>query len=177
MTKYRIFAFLLVIVLLLTGCKGVAPDSTEPPETTETKPKPHVLYGWTGEYSDENFRKTIETYLQDCTPYVSDGTNGNSVSFEMNLEVVGAGVSRLTGVDDRDVAGELSGYLCTSVDVTHVDGRITVATDWWHKDDGWTRDIPIWSYLVCVKDKTGAKHYCYFRVKYSTPQDNIEYID
>ena len=174
MKKYRIFAFVLIITLLLTGCKGVAPDVTEPPETTETKPKPHVIYGWTGEFTEENFRKTIESYQQNCTPYVSDGTNGKSVSFETNIGGFAADVSRLSQVDDRDINFEISSYLCQSVDIMRVDGRITVITDWWYKSDGWTRGIPIWSYLICVKDKTGANHYYYFRVQYSTPQKDAE---
>ena len=32
----------------------------------------------------------------------------------------------------------------------------------------WTKNYTIWSYLVCVKDMDGAKHYYYFRTDYSS---------
>ena len=180
MTKYRIFTLILIIALLLAGCKAPHPDNTkptndtQPPATTEATPKPNAIYGWTGEFSEENFRKTIEKYQETCTPFVSDGTNGTSVSFETNLEGFSVSVPRVSQVDDRDINFEISSYLCQSFDAMRVDGRITVVTDWWHKSDGWTRRIPVWSYLVCVGDKEGAVHYFYFRVQYSTPQNDAE---
>ncbi len=176
MTKYRIFALILVIALLLTGCKGVAPDSTEPPETTESKPKLHVLYGWTGEFSKENLRKTIEAYQQNYTPIVSDGAdNVSAVSFEPGFDIAEFTVSRLSKVNDGDINVEMKGYIDLHIE-EKCDGRkITIATDWWHKSTYWgTKQIPVWSYLVYVRDTADTVHYYYFRVQYSTPQNDAD---
>ena len=173
MKKYRIFALILVIVLLLTGCKGVAPDSTEPPETTESKPKPQILSAWTGEFSKEKQEQAIKEYQQNYTPIVSDGADYvSAVSFEPGFDIAETAVSCLSSVDDRDINVEMKGYIDLHID-KKCDGRkITIATDWWYGMNDWTKDYPIWSYLVYVKDTAGTIRYYYFRVDYSTAKDS-----
>ena len=174
MKKYRIFALILVIVLLLTGCKGVAPDSTEPPETTETKPKPQILSAWTGEFSKEKLEQAIKEYQQNYTPIVSDGANVPAVSFEPGFDIAEFTVSRLSKVDDRDINVEMKGYIDLYIDKKCDGKKITIATDWWYGLGSNTKAYPVWSYLVPVKDTAGEVHYYYFRVKYSTPQTDTE---
>ena len=174
MTKYRIFALILVIVLLLTGCKGVAPDSTEPPETTEPKPKPQILSAWTGEFSKEKLEQAIKGYQQNYTPIVSDGANVSAVSFEPGFDIAEFTVSRLSKVDDRDINVEMKGYIDLYIDKKCDGKKITIATDWWYGLGSNTKAYPVWSYLVYVKDTAGEVHYYYFRVKYSTPQTDAE---
>ena len=172
--KYRIFAFTLAIALL-TGCKGVAPDSTAPPATTEGASKPNVLYAWTGEFSEENLPKAIEEYRQNYTPFASGKESDlPTVSFETDFDIAEFTVSRLSKVDDSDINIEMKGYIDSHIE-TERDGRkITVATDWWHKSEGWTKRIPVWSYLIRVEDTAGAEHYYYFSVQYPTLQNDAE---
>ena len=174
MKKYRIFAILLVIALLLTGCKDVAPDSTEPPETTETKPKPQILSAWTGEFSKEKLEQAIKEYQQNYTPIVSDGENVSAVSFEPGFDIAEFTVSRLSKVDDRDINVEMSGYIDLYIDKKCDGKKITIATDWWYGLGSNTKAYPVWSYLVYVKDTAGELHYYYFRVQYSTLQNDTE---
>lgn len=174
MKKYRIFALILAITLLLSGCKGVAPDSTEPPETTESKPKPQILSAWTGEFSNEKLELAIKEYQQNYTPIVSEGANVSAVSFEPGFDIAEFSVSSLSKVDDRDINVEMKGYIDLYIE-KKCDGRkITIATDWWYGLGSNTKAYPVWSYLVYVKDMAGELHYFYFRVQYSTPQNDTE---
>ena len=175
MKRCRIFALILAITLLLTGCKGFLPDNTETPATAESKPKPNVLHAWTGEFSKENLQKAIEEYRQNYTPFVSGETDGISqVSFETGFDIAEFTVFRLSKVDDSDANIEMKGYIDLSIEKERDGRRIIIDTDWWCKSDGWTREHPIWSYLVYVKDTAGAEHYYYFRVHYTAATDSTE---
>ena len=184
MKKRKVFSWLLIIALLLTGCKTLSLDNTrptnntEPPVTTEAMPKPYILYAWTGGFSEEELEQAIKEYQQNYTPIVFEGADdASAVSFEPGFDIEKISVARLSKVDDRKIDVEMRSYLDLHIE-TKCDGRkITIATDWWYGSTGWTRQIPVWSYLVYVKDRAGEVHYYYFRVKYSAPQDNIEYID
>ena len=178
-------ALLLMFALLLTGCKPLPPDSTKPTNdtqpsaTTEAAPKHHLLYAWTGQFSEEDLEQAIKEYQQNYTPIVFEGADdASAVSFEPGFDIEKISVARLSKVDDRKIDVEMRSYLDLHIE-TKCDGRkITIATDWWYDDPtSWTRQIPVWSYLVYVKDRAGEVHYYYFRVKYSAPQDNTEYID
>ena len=174
MRKMKRFFALLIVSLLLTGCKGVAPDSTEPPETTETKPKPQILSAWTGEFSKEKLEQAIKEYQQNYTPIVSDGENVSAVSFEPGFDIAEFTVSRLSKVDDRDINVEMSGYIDLYIDKKCDGKKITIATDWWYGLGSNTKAYPVWSYLVYVKDTAGELHYYYFRLQSSTPQNDAE---
>ena len=174
MTKHRVFTLILAIALLLTGCKGSLPDNTEPPATTDSKPKSNVLYAWTGEFSKENLQKAIEEYRQNYTPFVSGETVGISqVFFGTDFDIAEFAVSRLSKVDDSNINVEMKGYIDLSIKKERDERRIIIDVDWWHKPEGWTRDYPIWSYLVYVKDTAGTVHYYYFRVDYSAVKDSV----
>ena len=174
MRKMKSVFGLLIVALLLTGCKDVAPDSTEPPETTETKPKPQILSAWTGEFSKEKLEQAIKEYQQNYTPIVSDGANVPAVSFEPGFDIAEFTVSRLSKVDDRDINVEMKGYIDLYIDKKCDGKKITIATDWWYGLGSNTKAYPVWSYLVPVKDTAGEVHYYYFRVQYSTPQTDAE---
>ena len=174
MRKMKSVFGLLIVALLLTGCKDVAPDSTEPPETTETKPKPQILSAWTGEFSKEKLEQAIKEYQQNYTPIVSDGENVSAVSFEPGFDIAEFTVSRLSKVDDRDINVEMSGYIDLYIDKKCDGKKITIATDWWYGLGSNTKAYPVWSYLVYVKDTAGELHYYYFRVQYSAPQKDAE---
>lgn len=175
MKKYRIFAFVLALALLLTGCKGLLPDNTEPPATTESKQKPNVLYAWTGEFSEEKLQKAIEEYRENYTPFVSGETAGISQAFfETDFDVAEFTVSRLSKVDDSDINIEMKSYIDQYIQKEYDGRKITVATDWWHKSTGWTKEIPVWSYLIRVEDTAGTDHYYYFRVRYIAATDSTE---
>lgn len=166
---------MLTIALLLTGCKGFLPDSTEPPATTEGAPKPNVLYAWTGEFSKENLQKSIEEYRQNCAPFVSgEESDLPTVSFETDFDIAEFTVSRLSKVDDRDINIEMKSYIDQYIQKEYNGRKITVATDWWHKSTGWTKEIPIWSYLIRIEDTAGTDHYYYFRVRYIAATDSTE---
>ncbi len=174
---------ILLLLSMLGACGRQPPDhtkptnNTQPPATTEVAPKPNVLYVGTGKISDEKLEQAIKEYQENYTPFVSDGTNGTSVSFETDFEISSVSVPLLSKVDDRDIDIERRGYIDLVVETMHVDKRFMVSTDWWYGSGSNTKAYPVWSYLVYVKDTAGTVHYYYFRVKYSTPQDNIEYIE
>ena len=174
MRKMKSVFGLLIVALLLTGCKDVAPDSTEPPETTETKPKPQILSAWTGEFSKEKLEQAIKEYQQNYTPIVSDGENVSAVSFEPGFDIAEFTVSRLSKVDDRDINVEMKGYIDLHIEEKCDGKKITIATDWWYGLGSNTKAYPVWSYLVYVKDTAGELHYYYFRVQYSAPQKDAE---
>ena len=148
--------------------------------TTEAKPKPHVLHAWTGEFSEENFRKTIESYQQNCTPFIFDEKNTtSSVTFETGFSISEAKIFRLTLVDDSNIAIEAEGWgrLVIYIEFEHNDTEISVdIADWWHRfhENEEVNKVYIWSYIICAKDTAGAEHYFYFRVQYPTLQNDAE---
>ncbi|MBR4971755.1 MAG: hypothetical protein IKY59_02160 [Oscillospiraceae bacterium] len=128
-----------------------------------------VLKAWTGDYSEEQFVNAINEYQTNYKPIVSDGkTKMVSVSFDTDFEISSCSVPRVSFVDNNDIDAELSGGICLAVETTFDGKEVTVSTDWWLDASDWTKDYPIWSYLVCVKDMDGVAHYYYFRTDYSS---------
>lgn len=174
MSKVRMFAFTLVVFALM-GCKSLFQDDTELPTTTESKPKPNILYAWTGEFSKENLQKTIEEYRQNYTPVIFGETaSASAVFFETDFDIAEFSVSRVSKVDGKDIDAEMEGYIDLHIEQKRDGRRITIETDWWHKSNGWTKNYPVWSYLVYVKDTAGAEHYYYFRVHYTVATDSTD---
>ena len=172
MTKYRIFAFLLVIVLLLTGCKTSG--------TPKKLGKNNVLAAWTGDYVDDKLRSAIKEYKDNYMPVVSDETDDTfQISFKTGFSVAKITVALLTPVDDEveDAEIKVDGFVQEDIE-TRADGkRIILDIGWWHKLDGATRFFPTWAYLICAEDADGLAHYYYFRVNYvSQKQPDEKYL-
>ncbi len=130
-----------------------------------------ILYAWEGDFSEEPLKKTIEHYQTNYTPFCY-GSNEpvDFVSFETDFDIAGYTICRLSSVDDVNMDYELNSYIDLSIK-SHLDGRkITIETDWWHRDNG-VQKYPVWSYLVLVRDTEGGEHFYYFRVDYSS--DNV----
>lgn len=128
-----------------------------------------VLKAWTGDYSDEQFIDAINEYQTNYNSIISDGkAEISSVSFNTDFEIVSCSVPRVSFVDNNDIDSELNGGIYLAVETTFDGKEVIVSTDWWYDGSDWTKDYPIWSYLVCVKDADGVAHYYYFRTDYSS---------
>ena len=179
----KLIASVLMIALLasLVGCKG-GEEEREPQNTkassetteiiTETDfdatPRPNLLKAWSGGFTEEKLKSTITKYQTTCTNFVVKKGSGSSVSFDTDFDVSWGSVSLLSPVDDSRIETELDGYIDLYVSVVCTDRTVTVPIDWWYRDmDSWTTSYKVWSYLVCLRDTDGNKHYYYFRVDYS----------
>ena len=128
-----------------------------------------VLEAWTGDYSEAQFKNTIQEYHTNYTPIVAEeNTELTSVSFKTDFKISSCAVHKVSFVDSADLDAELSGGIYLNVETTYQDKEVTVSTNWWYNTDDWTHDYTIWSYLVRVMDTDGVSHYYYFRTNYSS---------
>ena len=156
MKKLIALVLALVCMLGLVGCQENQPENTD------------VLKAWSGEFSEEKLKSTINVYQSNYKNIVLEKGNTSSISFETDFEVSSCSVSRLSRVDDTDIEVELHSSIYLFIE-PNCDGRtVTIPINWWYVgDDSWVNDYFIWSYLVCVKDTNDSIHYYYFRVDYT----------
>lgn len=155
MKKIFVFFWVSILVFSLASCKS--------------KQTGDVMKAWMGDYSDEKFINAINEYQNNYSPIVSDGkAEITNVSFETDFEIASCSVHIVSSVENNDINAELQGAIYLYVESTFDGKEVTVSTDWWYDNDDWTKNYTIWSYLVCVKDMDGAKHYYYFRTDYSS---------
>ena len=127
-----------------------------------------VMKAWTGEFSEEALKDAIRTYREGFAPFASgNGEKLSQVSFETDFIIASGGVARLAFVDENDPAVELKSYVDLFVDMIWNGNCATVITDWWYLDDSWTKERPLWGYLIWLKDESGTIHYYYFRTDYT----------
>ena len=157
MKKLIALVLALVCMLGLVGCQENQPENTD------------VLKAWSGEFSEEKLKSTINVYQRNYKNIVLEKGDTSSISFETDFEVSSCSVSRLSRVDDTDIEVELNSYIDLFIE-TNCDGRtVTIPINWWYVgDDSWVNDYFIWSYLVRVKDTNDGIHYYYFRVDYTS---------
>ena len=156
MKKLIALVLALVCMLGLVGCQENQPENTD------------VLKAWSGEFSEEKLKSTINLYQSNYKNIVLEKGNTSNISFETDFEVSSCSVSRLSRVDGTDIEVELHSYIDLFIE-TSCDGRtVTIPINWWYVgDDSWVNDYFIWSYLVRVKDTNDSIHYYYFRVDYT----------
>ena len=167
MKKLIALVLALICVLGLVGCQETQPENTDKHSNTTTK-SPPVLKAWSGEFSEEELRSTINEYQSNYTSIVLEEGSAPSVSFETDFEASSCSVIRLSRTDATDIEIELNGYIDLFIEA-NCDGRtVTIPIDWWYTgNDSWVNDYFVWSYLVHVKDTNGSNHYYYFRVDYT----------
>ena len=156
----RFTALILLVVLLfcalsLAGCGANQTDN--------------VLEAWTGDFSEDNFKKAISEYQDgNYTPFTAKGDNELlEVTFKTDYIISSCRVVVPSVVKNNDIDLELKGGIYKIVESEFTFNEVTVSTDWWYDSDDWTKDYTLWSYLVCVEDTDGIKHYYYFRTDYS----------
>ncbi len=197
MLRYRkTFACLMVLILLsasLSGCSVLGQNSAHRPDllwaTQDSTQQLQVYFGslyhqckksenaitaqtvsWTGEFSDDRLKEAIQTYNEQYTPIalrISDFENG--LQIYVGEGVTSRSVSRIS-MASEDVDTELRSYLDTMIPSEYdaSSGHLSIGAFWWFDDDGsWVQDHPVWSFLICTKDASGAETYHYFRVSYS----------
>ena len=141
----------------LVGCSASQPGKTDS----------EILNAWTGEFTEEKLKETINLYEKKYSNIIIDDTvEGASVSFEVDFDVTYCRVTRLSCVSKDDILVELNGYIDLYPETEYSGNRVTIHTDWWN-DDSWAKNYPIWSYLVLLKDTDNNEHYYYFRTNYS----------
>ena len=166
MKKLIALVLALVCMLGLVGCQENQPENTD--QSNSTTLSSPALKAWSGEFSEEKLKSTINVYQSNYKNIVLEKGNTSSISFETDFEVSSCSVSRLSRVDDSDIEVELHSYIDLFIE-TNCDGRtVTIPINWWYVgDDSWVNDYFIWSYLVRVKDTNDSIHYYYFRVDYT----------
>ena len=166
MKKLIALVLALVCMLGLVGCQENQPENTD--QSNSTTLSSPVLKAWSGEFSEEKLKSTINVYQSNYKNIVLEKGNTSNISFETDFEVSSCSVSRLSRVDDTDIEVELHSYIDLFIK-TNCDGRtVTIPINWWYVgDDSWVNDYFIWSYLVRVKDTNDSIHYYYFRVDYT----------
>ncbi|MBQ7379707.1 MAG: hypothetical protein IJW70_08565 [Clostridia bacterium] len=167
MKKLIAFALTFILLVLLMGCQENPSQNTET-SSDATNKIPNVMQAWSGEFSEEELKSTINEYQKSYTNIVLEEGSASSVSFETDFDASSCSVIRLSRTDATDIEIELNGYIDLFVE-TNCDGRtVTIPIDWWYaREDSWINDYLVWSYLVRVKDVNGNSHYYYFRVDYS----------
>ena len=156
MKKLIALVLALVCMLGLVGCQENQPENTD------------VLKAWSGEFSEEKLKSTINVYQSNYKNIVLEKGKTSNISFETDFEVSSCSVSLISLVDDTDIEVELHNSIYLFIK-PNFDGRtVTIPINWWYEgDDRWVNDYFIWSYLVCVKDTNDSSHYYYFRVDYT----------
>ena len=155
MKKCAAFVLAVVCLLSMVGCN-------------EHNPKSKILNAWTGESSEAKIKDTIKEYRKNYSNIVfNDVDEAKSVSFEVDFEVASCRVTRLSRVMDNDINVELNGFIDFRVKTDCSAKKVTIHTDWWLAVDDWTREYPVWSYLVRLEDTSGNIHYYYFRTDYT----------
>ena len=166
MKKLIALVLALVCMLGLVGCQENQPENTD--QSNSTTPSSPVLKAWSGEFSEEKLKSTINAYQSNYKNVVLEKGNTSRISFETDFEVLSCSVSRLSRVDDTDIEVELHSYIDLIIETNREDRTVTIPINWWYtRNDSWVNDYFIWSYLVCVKDTNGSDHYYYFRVDYT----------
>ena len=156
----KLISFILAVVCLLStaGCSAHNPN----------KEKNKILKAWTGEFSEKALESAIKEYWKNYSNIVfNDAGEAASISFEVDFEVASCRVTRLSSVNDNDINVELNGFIDLLIKTDCSAKKVMIQTDWWLAEDGWTREYPVWSYLVRLEDADGNVHYYYFRTDYS----------
>ena len=157
MKKLIALVLALVCMLGLVGCQENQPENTD------------VLKAWSGEFSEEKLKSTINVYQSNYKNIVLEKGKTSNISFETDFEVSSCSVPLISLVDDTDIEVELHSSIYLFIE-PNCDGRtVTIPINWWYVgDDSWVNDYFIWSYLVRVKDTNDGIHYYYFRVDYTS---------
>lgn len=124
-----------------------------------------ILNAWSGELTVEKLKRAIKQYSKNYTNIVLDKNTDFTVSFETDFEIVDCSVIRVSAVDENDIDFELDeGGFNFSLEASF--NNKTVKTSILNFDSSMEK-YPVVSYVVCVNDVNGIKHYYYFRVDYS----------
>ena len=124
-----------------------------------------ILNAWSGELTVEKLKRAIKQYSKNYTNIVLDKNTDFTVSFETDFEIVDCSVIRVSAVDKNDIDFELDeGGFNFSLEASF--NNKTVKTSILNFDSSMEK-YPVVSYVVCVNDVNGIKHYYYFRVDYS----------
>ena len=152
MKKHCMFLLALTMLLWLSGCQS---DRTH-----------EVMEAWTGQYSDADYEAAISRYQNEYEPMIPEGKAPlSSVTFTTDHTIASCSVIR-TAVAHDDPQDEIGDAIYLHVPTDFDDDTVTLSTGWWYESTDWTKDRPIWSYLVCVTDMDGIQHFYYFRVDY-----------
>lgn len=147
-----------ISLLLLSACtNGKQSDSIDE----------SVMSAWTGNYSVQHRKETIETYRKKYIPVYVTNLETSQVSFHVDFDAVSCGSVILTPVDDATKGAELNTVVDFSGDASVENRLVTVDIAWWYEAPANVQTYKVWSYLLWVKDATGTMHYYYFRIDYT----------
>ena len=85
MKKLIALVLALVCMLGLVGCQENQPENTD--QSNSTTPSSPVLKAWSGEFSEEKLKSTINVYQSNYKNIVLEKGNTSNISFETDFEV------------------------------------------------------------------------------------------
>lgn len=159
----KLFALFLSMSLIFSfaGCNT----------STVSSEKDHVLAAWDGDFSEDSLTNAISQYKKQCASVVyTTESEAFFVTFNIDFEAANYRVARLSRVDPENADVELHSYIDSHIDMEVENRTVKVYTDWWKLSTSWTKNVPIWSYLISIEDSDGVNHYYYFRADYSALQ-------
>ncbi|HCS72536.1 MAG TPA: hypothetical protein DIW17_01490 [Clostridiales bacterium] len=127
----------------------------------------NVMKAWTGDFSEEKLKQTIDKYKSDYAPFrVSNREDAQNVTFYVKDDLDNFAVSRISSVGEN--YEELESYIDLAIDASYdMDAHtITIDVSWWYDASDWAQNYKTWSFLIRTVLEE-QQTYFYYRIDFS----------